>query len=148
MECPQVFYFWVLMFVSQLWVYGCFGCFEKERSSLLELKFSINHPNGTSLPSWRAGTDCCSWEGVGCNFSTGRVILLELPNSRDRMLGDWYLNASLLSPFEELKNLYLSNNLLSGFLDEEGLSPSLSLPLICMTRLLGPLDGCRPVLDD
>ena len=134
MECPQVFYFWVLVFVFQLWVCGCFGCFEKERSSLLELKFSINHPNGTFLPSWRAGTDCCSWEGVGCNFSTERVIALGLSQQRDRRLGDWYLNASLLLPFEELQSLDLSYNLLSGFLDEEGMS--LSPDMISLLLLL------------
>ncbi|RWR75521.1 wall-associated receptor kinase 5-like protein [Cinnamomum micranthum f. kanehirae] len=105
---------------AKLWLYGCSGCFEKERSALLDLKFSINHPNGTSLPLWR-GTDCCSWQEVSCNSRTGRVVEICIFYERNEGLGDWHLNASLLAPFEELRRLDLSGNSIRAFIDEAGL---------------------------
>lgn len=122
MECPQVLCFWVLVFGFQLLLCGGFGCFEKEKSALLELKLSINHPNGTSFPSWGGGTDCCTWDGVTCNSRTARVIELDLSGSMDTDLGDWYLNASLLLPLEKLQSLVLNFNSLTGFIDGEGMS--------------------------
>ncbi|RWR75584.1 putative LRR receptor-like serine/threonine-protein kinase isoform X2 [Cinnamomum micranthum f. kanehirae] len=118
MERSPASYLWVLFFAFQLWTYGCLGCLDKEKSSLLELKSSINHPNGTSLLSWRVGADCCSWKGVTCSSTTGRVIELDLSRTRDFELGDWYLNVSLLLPLEELRSLKLRDNWLSGFIDE------------------------------
>ncbi|RWR75569.1 LRR receptor-like serine/threonine-protein kinase FLS2 [Cinnamomum micranthum f. kanehirae] len=134
MEWPPAFYFWVVSFTFQLWVYGCFGCFYEEESALLELKSSINYPNGTSLPSWRVGTNCCTWKGVTCSSTVGRVIELDLSSTRGfldneywsmdvfRSMNGWYLNPSLLLPFEELQSLDLSDNLLQGFIDEEALN--------------------------
>ncbi|XXG52035.1 hypothetical protein AAC387_Pa03g0459 [Persea americana] len=138
MEWPPAFYFWVVFFAFQLWVYGCFGCFYEEESALLELKSSINHPNGTSLPSWRVGTDCCIWEGVACSSTIGRVIALDLSSTIGYSGNEywymseynWYLNASLLLPFEELQSLDLSYNLLSGFLDEQELTRLRKLELL------------------
>lgn len=127
MECPQVFCFWVLVVVSQLWLYGCFGCYEKERSALLELKFSINNPDGTSLSSWKAGADCCSWKGVGCDSNTGRVVELNLGSTKD----GGYMNASLLLPFEELRRLDLHSNFLDGFIVEEGMHLSTNRLAFC-----------------
>ncbi|XP_059635761.1 receptor-like protein 15 [Cornus florida] len=67
------------------------GCWEQERIALLELKASINHPNGSSLPSWEGeGTtdDCCECEGVECNTTTLRVIKLSLNFTREYGLRD------------------------------------------------------------
>ena len=51
-------------------------CHPDQASSLLRLKASFT---GTSLlPSWRAGSDCCHWEGVTCDMASGRVISLDL----------------------------------------------------------------------
>lgn len=30
--------------------------------------------------SWRAGTDCCHWEGIRCHHADGRVTSLDLSN--------------------------------------------------------------------
>jgi hypothetical protein len=98
------------------------GCLEEERIALLHLKDAFNYPNGTSLPSWIKGdAHCCYWERIWCSSSTGRVTELYLLSARDEELGDWYLNASLLLPFQELKALNLRGNRLAGWVEKKGL---------------------------
>ncbi|KAI9397466.1 hypothetical protein POPTR_003G041400v4 [Populus trichocarpa] len=108
----------VIMMVSlQGWL--PLGCLDEERIALLQLKDSLNYPNGTSLPSWiKADAHCCSWERIEC--STGRVTELHLEETRNEELGDWYLNASLLLPFQELKALNLRGNRLAGWVEKKG----------------------------
>ncbi|KAE9462823.1 hypothetical protein C3L33_05269, partial [Rhododendron williamsianum] len=117
---------WVLLMVMLAVENGCNGCLEKERIALLQLKDSINFPNGTSLPSWEEddNTDCCHWERVKCNSTTRRVIKLELYRARDywRIDGYWHLNASILLPFESLRSLNLSWNQLRSFVRNEGMA--------------------------
>ncbi|KAF7153810.1 hypothetical protein RHSIM_Rhsim01G0101800 [Rhododendron simsii] len=113
---------WVVVVVVMLAVEnGCNGCLEKERIGLLQLKDSINFPNGTSLPSWDQeddGIDCCHWEGVECNSTTRQVIKLELAGKRYTD-GEWHLNASILLPFESLRSLDLSKNGLGSIVGNE-----------------------------
>ena len=98
------------------------GCLEEERIALLHLKDSLNYPNGTSLPSWRiAHANCCEWEDIECNSSTGRVTELALGSVRNEELGDWYLNASLFLPFHQLNYLSLGNNSIAGWVEKKGL---------------------------
>ena len=112
----------VIMMVVSLQVWLPLGCFEKERAALLHLKDSLNYPNGTSLPSWRKGdARCCDWESVQCNSSTGRVTRLYLSGVRNGDLGDWYMNASLFLPFQELNGLYLMDNHIAGWVENKGL---------------------------
>ncbi|KAK0571150.1 hypothetical protein LWI29_011835 [Acer saccharum] len=107
------------------------GCLEQERFALLQLKpfFSTFH----ELDSWVEGdhnSDCCQWDlRVECNDTTGRVILLDLYDTRgwNSEMGEWYLNASLFSPFQQLQSLDLSFNGIAGCVENEGLLP---LPLI------------------
>ncbi|KAL9339852.1 hypothetical protein Peur_068867 [Populus x canadensis] len=97
------------------------GCLEEERIALLHLKDSLNYPNGISLPSWmKADANCCDWERVNCNSSTGRVTLLGLGGVRNEDLGDWYLNASLFLPFQQLNGLYLWGNRIAGWVENKG----------------------------
>ncbi|KAJ6857500.1 hypothetical protein NC651_039030 [Populus alba x Populus x berolinensis] len=97
------------------------GCLEEERIALLQLKDALNYPNGTSLPSWRKGdAHCCSWERVECSSSTGRVTMIELGSVRNQELGDWYLNASLFLPFQQLNTLSLSDNCIAGLVGKKG----------------------------
>ncbi|KAL5799421.1 hypothetical protein ACOSQ4_032305 [Xanthoceras sorbifolium] len=94
------------------------GCLEEERVALLQLKHFFNDPH--SLRDWVEGernTDCCQWESVKCNRSTGRVTELYLYSTRNRDLGEWYLNASLFSTFLELELLQLKNNTKLEYLD-------------------------------
>ncbi|CAI9760106.1 unnamed protein product [Fraxinus pennsylvanica] len=84
----------------------------------------MNFPNGESLPSWvdnETASDCCQWEQVKCSNITARVIELNLYYARIRRLGDWYLNASLFLPFDELINLSLEGNNLVGWIENEGI---------------------------
>jgi hypothetical protein len=98
------------------------GCLEEERIALLHLKDSLNYPNGTSLPSWiKADAHCCDWEGIACNSSTGRVTTLYLDGVRNEELGDWYFNASLFLPFQQLNFLSLWNNRIAGWVENKGL---------------------------
>ncbi|KAK3439541.1 hypothetical protein EUGRSUZ_C04407 [Eucalyptus grandis] len=95
---------WVLVVI---WGIACLcgsrGCREQERIALLALKPAFELP---------------SWEGVKCNPTTGRVTQLMLSASRAHRFNfkTWYLNASLLLPFEELKNLDLSFNNIGGWI--------------------------------
>ncbi|KAI5593850.1 hypothetical protein BDE02_03G038200 [Populus trichocarpa] len=98
------------------------GCLDEERIALLQLKDSLNYPNGTSLPSWiKADAHCCSWERIECSSSTGRVTELYLEETRNEELGDWYLNTSLFLPFQQLEALYLSGNRIAGWVEKKGL---------------------------
>lgn len=55
-------------------------CNEAEREALLKLRRSFADPSNR-LASWR-GTDCCNWDGVGCNETTGHVIKIDLRNNQ------------------------------------------------------------------
>ncbi|XP_022850728.1 LRR receptor-like serine/threonine-protein kinase GSO2, partial [Olea europaea var. sylvestris] len=99
--------------------WSCFGCWEEERSALLQLKENINFPVGKSLSSWIAA-DCCLWQGVECSRWSRRVTQLNLGWTRDPKLGDWHFNASLFLPFEDLKTLSLWSNNLVGWIENEG----------------------------
>ncbi|KAB5514759.1 hypothetical protein DKX38_028665 [Salix brachista] len=111
----------VIMMVVSLQVWLPLGCLEEEQIALLQLKDSLNYPKGTSLPSWRKGdARCCDWESIVCNSSTGRVIELHLGGVRNGELGDWYLNASLFLPFQELSCLHLLVNQIAGWVENKG----------------------------
>ncbi|GLU08482.1 hypothetical protein SLE2022_253930 [Rubroshorea leprosula] len=128
-----------LLLLEGLW---CQGCWDHERTALLQLKAVFNNP--WSPKKWwvkgEENSDCCQWEGVKCNSSTGRVITLNLNSARfqesnsDMSLPRYgnptfdpmelenlmYLNASLFLPFEELRSLYLARNGIAGCTENEG----------------------------
>ncbi|XP_039165801.1 receptor-like protein 15 [Eucalyptus grandis] len=108
---------WVLVVV---WGIACLcgsrGCREQERVALLALNATLDLPYWVDVGG--SYFNCCSWEGVECNPTTRRVTQLMLSNSRYYRFGfkTWYLNASLLLPFEELKSFDLSYNYLGGWI--------------------------------
>ena len=117
------FSWWVVLVLVQLCINGCFGCLEQEKIALLRLKASFNDPDGYSLPSWNSAneeSECCDWEGVKCNITTGRVIQLALNDTWYRPGEFLYVNASLFLPFEELNYLDLSGNYIQGCIPNEG----------------------------
>ncbi|GLT90600.1 hypothetical protein SLE2022_085230 [Rubroshorea leprosula] len=116
MDSKWLYVVLTLFLLEGMW---CQGCLEQERIALLQLKSFFNDPRG--LRNWGRGkenSDCCRWERVECNASSGRVIKLDLD-----YVDGWfnsYLNASLFLPFEELKSLSLADNGINGFIENEG----------------------------
>ncbi|KAF8020613.1 hypothetical protein BT93_G1144 [Corymbia citriodora subsp. variegata] len=108
---------WVLVVV---WGITCLcgsrGCLEQERMTLLVLH--ATYDLRTWLGDWGSNFNCCNWLGVECNPTTGRVTQLMLSYLRTYHFSSktWYLNTSLLLPFEELKSLDLSGNYLGGWI--------------------------------
>ncbi|XP_043811568.1 receptor-like protein 15 [Manihot esculenta] len=118
---------WLLLglFILCVQIHGNNGCFEVERLGLLDLKASIgsdgfdaDHP----FSSWvdDSLSDCCKWERVTCNFTTGHVIDLSLNNLRQYEENIWFLNLSMFESFKELRSLNLSHNRFGGLIDEKG----------------------------
>uniref|UniRef100_A0A7N2LDJ8 Leucine-rich repeat-containing N-terminal plant-type domain-containing protein n=1 Tax=Quercus lobata TaxID=97700 RepID=A0A7N2LDJ8_QUELO len=128
MELPGCYWWWpVVLVLVHFGMNGCFGCWEQERIALLQLKASIDHASEYDFSVWNLSnkvSDCCEWERVKCNITTGRVIQLTLngtlgPWSREDR-GRWYFNASMFLPFEELQYLDLSSNSIPGWVPNEG----------------------------
>ncbi|KAK9175500.1 hypothetical protein WN944_027507 [Citrus x changshan-huyou] len=98
------------------------GCLEQERSALLQLKRFFN--GDLRLQNWvddEYYSDCCLWEGVECNNTTGRVIELHLGYTRNWESAEWYMNASLFTPFQQLESLDLIGNNIADCVENEGL---------------------------
>ncbi|CAA2995505.1 LRR receptor-like serine threonine- kinase GSO1 [Olea europaea subsp. europaea] len=108
----------LLAFTILLQINGFHGCIEVERSGLLEIKTYFRMMNGeedTTLLSWIHGkeSNCCNWERVTCDPTTGRVVELDLNNLHISNIldpQDYFLNVSLFSPFKEIRILDLSGN--------------------------------------
>ncbi|KAK9266499.1 hypothetical protein L1049_021529 [Liquidambar formosana] len=110
----------MLVVIVLLQIHGHKGCFEEERMGLLELKAFLKSESTTDtdqfLPSWvdDRESDCCSWERVTCNTTTGHVMDLSLNNTKQIEYSsyqrEWSLNVSLFQPFKELQYLDLSMN--------------------------------------
>lgn len=104
-----------------------FMCHPDQAEALLQLKESFSFDESTtSLLSWRDGTDCCVWEGVKCDASSGNVMVLGLNN---RGLSSNGLHPSLFS-LTSIRHLDLSMNNFGGYssdtlllLDNRGLLP-------------------------
>ncbi|MFQ6670824.1 hypothetical protein Gotur_035579 [Gossypium turneri] len=119
------------------------GCLEEERLALFQLKPFFPSIDSRIDGPWydpiieekETSSDCCEWENIECSSITGRVTHLFLnlmytpPTSYDlvypyhRRTGNneyWYLNTSLFLPFEELQSLFLSENSIVGFVDNQG----------------------------
>ena len=143
---------WGLIVLVHL--HGHRGCFEEERKGLLEIKeeFVRSSPNvtidfifpprgeyhpfgGRILPSWvdDQKSECCEWERVTCNSTTGHVTHLSLHNFwefdtelvdyfyfNDMNMG-WFLNVSLFESFKELRSLDLSFNAIGGWIEHKGM---------------------------
>ena len=119
----------LLLGVLMLWIemhgYKAAGCFEEERLALLQFKTSLGSDSDHLLPSWvdDPKSDCCKWERVTCNSTTGHVIELSLnntaPESYSCYENDWLVNISMLQQIKELKSLDLSYNAIAGSVDNK-----------------------------
>ncbi|KAJ9561048.1 hypothetical protein OSB04_006208 [Centaurea solstitialis] len=113
-------YSWLLLMVTVYGIEG--GCIEEERNALLQIKTSLVDSYAfhvaPPLPSWvDDGGECCDWERVNCNSTTGHVIDLSLRNIASENK-NWPLNVSVFLHFKELTSLNLSwNNLDDGIVN-------------------------------
>jgi len=87
------------------------SCYPDHAAALLQLKRSFLFDySTTTLPSWEAGTDCCLWEGVGCDSISGHVTVLDLSG---RGLYSYSLDGALFN-LTSLQRLDLSKNDFGG----------------------------------
>uniref|UniRef100_A0A0D9VVJ6 Leucine-rich repeat-containing N-terminal plant-type domain-containing protein n=1 Tax=Leersia perrieri TaxID=77586 RepID=A0A0D9VVJ6_9ORYZ len=49
-------------------------CVKSDKAALLAVKSALGNPPALSV--WNSSTPCCSWDGVSCNATTGRVTEL------------------------------------------------------------------------
>jgi hypothetical protein len=87
-----------------------FFCHPDQAKALLQLKKSFFVGSTPRLLSWQDGSDCCLWEGVGCDASSGRVTVLDLNNCG---LSSPSLNSAVFS-LTSLQFLDLSMNNFGG----------------------------------
>ncbi|KAL0006694.1 hypothetical protein SO802_008196 [Lithocarpus litseifolius] len=127
MELGRYWWWPVVLVLVHFGMNGCFGCWEQERIALLELKAStINYTDEYYFPRWDTAdkeSDCCEWEKVKCDITTGHVVKLALNYTIYRCGengGGWYFNASLFLPFKKLQYLDLSDNGICGCVPNEG----------------------------
>ncbi|XP_065620569.1 receptor-like protein 13 isoform X2 [Quercus suber] len=166
---------WGLIVLVHL--HGYRGCFEEERMGLLEIKeeFVRSTPNETIinhlppprrvyilgiLPSWVDDhkSECCEWERVTCNSTTGHVTHLSLHNiwefhtsseeEDDYFLYSfnfqdmvWFPNVSLFESLKELRSLDLSFNAIGGWIEHKGFESLLRL------NKLESLDLCANIFN-
>ena len=149
--------FWGLIVLFQIHGHRC--CIEEERMGLLEIKEFVRSNKYADkyhlLPSWVDDheSECCHWERVTCNSSTGHVTHLSLHNirnldsfwqssTRDNV---WFLNVSLFETFKELRSLCLSYNAIAGWIENyEGMliCPPICFLLSLMTCLVANRPQC------
>ncbi|XP_014511463.1 LRR receptor-like serine/threonine-protein kinase GSO2 [Vigna radiata var. radiata] len=94
----------------------CEGCWTEEKQALLGLS-SLFYDPFSITSSWNAYTDCCEWEGVHCNSSTGRILHLSFDGRKSTQQ---YINYSDFSVFKDLKKLFLPSNIV-GCVGDAGL---------------------------
>nr|AMN14933.1 Cf-like protein [Solanum lycopersicum] len=135
MDCVKLVFFMLYTFLCQLAFSSTLHhlCPEDESLSLLQFKnmFTINpdasydcvfsHPK---TRSWNNSIDCCSWNGVHCDETTGQVIELDLRCSQ--LQGKFHSNSSLFQ-LSNLKRLDLSYNNFTGSLISPKFGEFLSL---------------------
>ncbi|XP_028101051.1 receptor-like protein Cf-9 [Camellia sinensis] len=123
-------------------------CLEDQRFSLLQFKrtftithfasfycFSDSHPK---MVFWNESTDCCSWEGVTCDWLNGHVIGLDL--SCSQLQGTIQDNSTLFH-IRHLQSLNLAFNYfnLSRISSEFGSFASLTYLNLSYSGFEGPI---------
>ncbi|KAH9715325.1 hypothetical protein KPL71_021009 [Citrus sinensis] len=136
--------------MSSIQMHGYDGCLEEERIGLLEIKRFFISMNGGEyadeiLTSWvdDAISDCCDWERLKCNVTTGRVMELSLnylkhyksSNSNSSSDGAIILDLSLFPPFQELQSLDLSENCFGGVHESKAYNSSGNLKQLKILNL-------------
>ncbi|KAK1398170.1 receptor-like protein 7 [Heracleum sosnowskyi] len=107
--------FLTLLFqISLLCVLASGQCLESQRNLLLQFKQSSTFDSSlsTKLVQWNQTTeDCCNWQGVTCNKTTGHVIGLDLNNEG---ITSEINSSSTLFRLQFLGRLNLASNSFNG----------------------------------
>ncbi|XP_078166458.1 uncharacterized protein LOC144561300 [Carex rostrata] len=119
----------VLILVLVQWENVCVSgsdtvqCREEDRLALVQINASMIFTIYSSDGKWE-GKECCRWERVTCDPTTGHVTQLDLCGSDD---DDWFdtqfeilLNATLFLPLRHLRSLSLSQCGISDCMDGAG----------------------------
>ncbi|XWS10797.1 hypothetical protein CRYUN_Cryun38cG0028700 [Craigia yunnanensis] len=103
--------------MHQLLMFDGLGSDFGAKRSVMEWKGRVGNDDYL-LPSWVEDpeSDCCRWERVRCNSTTGRVIELSLNGFEGEYLA-W--NITLFLPFKELRSLDLSDNNIDGWIENQ-----------------------------
>ncbi|CAL5429328.1 unnamed protein product [Camellia sinensis] len=124
MRGPVVGLLWWTLAIASLHFSFCNGnstvsCIAKERQALMRFKDDLTDPSSW-LSSWSSNEDCCSWDGVVCDPSSGHVRELHLQglctDYSDSMCYDRIpkLGECRSNETSRLRILILRENLLSG----------------------------------
>ncbi|WOH01990.1 hypothetical protein DCAR_0521377 [Daucus carota subsp. sativus] len=100
--------FQILLITEISLVHG--QCLQNQKNLLVQLKDGLEFDTtvSTKIVQWNKSTeDCCKWEGVSCNTSSGNVIGLELDGEA---IQDGIYSSSSLYKFQYLQKLNLANN--------------------------------------
>jgi len=81
----------ILMIFVSIEVMHCEGCWKEQTDALLGLDLRFE-----------SDTDCCQWERIKCDSSTGRVARLNLYHL---LLDGYLINYSDFFAFKDLKSL-------------------------------------------
>ncbi|KAF3322175.1 Polygalacturonase inhibitor [Carex littledalei] len=149
----QYFSFFFLLLTSTPILASAARCDKADKFALIAIKSELNNPPG--LSSWTSNTSCCTWNGIDCNATTGRVTSLDIfaqnisapiPPSIAKLTALQSLNAPYnqfygpIPPFlgllPQLTFLRLDGNLLTG-----SIPPTLTILDLSLVgnRLTGPL---------
>ncbi|GMI78928.1 hypothetical protein like AT2G34930 [Hibiscus trionum] len=97
------------------------NCSESDLRALSDFKNGLNDPENR-LSSWK-GSKCCEWHGIGCNNSTGAVIIIDLHNpypitsESSSRYGFWNLSGDINPSLLRLKSLQYLDLSLNTFND-------------------------------
>ncbi|PHT50837.1 hypothetical protein CQW23_10584 [Capsicum baccatum] len=128
------------MFVNLM---SCSGkLVEEEKKALLELRDSLNYPNGSALINEWVEENYCAWAGIFCVRdlnNDARVLDIILTSKRELGLGIWYPDATLLTRLTHLRSLYVSGNAIGNWIMPEALCKLRDLKELDLS--FNPLNG-------
>ncbi|KAG8379064.1 hypothetical protein BUALT_Bualt07G0049400 [Buddleja alternifolia] len=102
-------FLFIIFLMMEFAIFSCgknssFDCIPWEGKALLTFKASLLDPSNR-LSSWNNFKDCCAWDGVKCDTTTGHVISLNLRNSKTEDYNAYLQGNQLDYSLSELKYL-------------------------------------------
>ncbi|XP_060670468.1 receptor-like protein EIX2 [Ziziphus jujuba] len=81
------------------------NCLDSDKEALMDFKTDLHDPENR-LSSWK-GSNCCQWQGISCNNTTGAVIAVDLhnPHGSSSRHDFWSLSGEIRPSLTKLKSL-------------------------------------------